>query len=203
MTPLTPFRVPLLLETTKVMKPACSAVKIRGRTAFRHGEAPDWVFWRAFAKVSSEKFRSIDFRQNSINRILLRSIEFFRTSEFSKQFHMNFCHSSLIDLQNIKTQKLTKASENNKAKGLTNVNQGVQIHNIWHSSLYKMKAGLLLCMMNYIGSPRTMYGVTFLDLLITTSLAQSGYSRISLMNMGLLFEIKLVLSLRGTLRLKE
>jgi hypothetical protein len=47
---------------------------------------------------------------------------------------MNFCHSSLIDLQNIKTQKLTKASENNKAKGLTNVNQGVQIHNIWHSS---------------------------------------------------------------------
>jgi len=46
-----------------------------------------------------------------------------------------FCHSSLIDLQNIKTQKLTKASENNKAKGLTNVNQGVQIHNIWHSSV--------------------------------------------------------------------
>jgi hypothetical protein len=33
-----------------------------------------------------------------------------------------------------KTQKLTKTSENNKAKGLTNVNQGVQIHNIWHSS---------------------------------------------------------------------
>jgi lysophospholipid acyltransferase (LPLAT)-like uncharacterized protein len=30
---------------------------------------------------------------------------------------------------------LTKASENNKAKDLTNVNQGVQIHNIWHSSL--------------------------------------------------------------------
>jgi len=46
-----------------------------------------------------------------------------------------FCHSSLIDLQNIKTQKLTKASENNKAKGLTNVNQGVQIYNIWYSSL--------------------------------------------------------------------
>jgi hypothetical protein len=33
-----------------------------------------------------------------------------------------------------KTQKLTKTSENNKAKGLTNANQGVQIHNIWHSS---------------------------------------------------------------------
>jgi hypothetical protein len=102
MTPLTPSRVPLLLDTTKVTKPACSAEKIRGRTAFGHGEAPDWVFWRASAKVSSGKV-SPDWV---------------------------FCHSSLIDLQNIGTQKLTKASENNKAKGLTNVNQGVQIHNI-------------------------------------------------------------------------
>jgi hypothetical protein len=75
MTPLTPSRVPLLLETTKVTKPACSAVKIRGRTAFCHGDAPNWVFWRASAKVSSRKFRSI---------------EFFKTFEFSKQFHMNF-----------------------------------------------------------------------------------------------------------------
>jgi hypothetical protein len=32
-----------------------------------------------------------------------------------------------------KTQKL---AENNKAKGLTNVNQGVQIYNIWHLSSY-------------------------------------------------------------------
>jgi len=31
--------------------------------------------------------------------------------------------------------KTTKTLENNKAKGLTNANQGVQIHNIWHSSL--------------------------------------------------------------------
>ena len=31
-------------------------------------------------------------------------------------------HFSLIVLQNIKTLKLTKALENNKAKGLTNVN---------------------------------------------------------------------------------
>jgi hypothetical protein len=68
MTPLTPSRVPLLLETTKVTKPACSAAKIRGRTAFCHGEVPDWVFWRASAKVSSGKFRSIDFGQNSIDR---------------------------------------------------------------------------------------------------------------------------------------
>lgn len=51
-----------------------------------------------------------------------------------KHFLMNFCHSSLIDLQNIKTQKITKASENNRAKGLTSANQGVQIDNIWHSS---------------------------------------------------------------------
>jgi hypothetical protein len=56
MTHLTPSRVPLLLETTKVTKPACSAAKIRGRTVFCHGEAPDWVFWRASAKVSSGNF---------------------------------------------------------------------------------------------------------------------------------------------------
>jgi glycerol kinase len=45
-----------------------------------------------------------------------------------------FCHFSLIVLQTQKTQKLTKTLENNKAKGLTSANQGVQIHNIWHSS---------------------------------------------------------------------
>jgi hypothetical protein len=125
MTHLTPSRVPLLLETTKVTKPACSAAKIRGRTSFCHGEAPDWVFWRASAKVSSGKFRSIDFY--SIDRVL-------QNFRIFQAIPHEFCHSLLIDLQNIKTQKLTKASENNKAKGLTNVNQGVQIHNIWHSS---------------------------------------------------------------------
>jgi hypothetical protein len=127
MTPLTPSRVPLLLETTKVTKPACSAAKIRGITAFCHGEAPDWVFWRAYAKVSSGKFWSIDFGQN-----FDRST--FQDFRISKHFHMKFCHSSLIDLENTKTQKLTKTSENSKAKGLTNVNQGVQIYNIWYSS---------------------------------------------------------------------
>jgi hypothetical protein len=81
MTPLTPSRVPLLLETTKVTKPACSAVKIRGRTPFCHEDAPDLVFWCASGKVSSGKFRSIDF---------------FRTSEFSKQFHMNFAIPHLL-----------------------------------------------------------------------------------------------------------
>jgi len=111
MTPLTPSRVPILLETTKVTKPACSAAKIRGRTAFCHGEAPDWVFWRASAQVSS------------IDRVL-------QNFRIFQAIPHEFCHSSLVDLQNIKIQKLTKASENNKAKGLTNVNQGVQIHNI-------------------------------------------------------------------------
>jgi len=124
MTPLTPSRVPILLETTKVTKPACSATKIRGRTAFCHGEAPDWVFWRASAKVSSGKFRSIEFYsidrlRAKFDRLTFSSIENFRI--FQAIPH-EFCHSSLIDLQNIKTQKLTKASENNKAKDLTNVN---------------------------------------------------------------------------------
>jgi hypothetical protein len=32
--------------------------------------------------------------------------------------------------------KLAKKLENNKAKGLTSANQGVQIHNIWHSSMF-------------------------------------------------------------------
>jgi hypothetical protein len=51
-----------------------------------------------------------------------------------QSFPYEICHSSLIILQKQKTQKLTKTLENNKAKGLTSANQGVQIHNIWHSS---------------------------------------------------------------------
>jgi hypothetical protein len=136
MTPLTSSRVPLLLETTKVMKPACYAAKIRGRTAFCHGEAPDWVFWRASAKVSSGKFLLIDFYsidrlREKFDRSILSSIDrVLQNFRIFQAIPHEFCHSSLIDVQNIKTQKLTKASENNKAKGLTNVNQGVQIHNI-------------------------------------------------------------------------
>jgi hypothetical protein len=134
MTPLTHSRVPFLLETTKVMQPACSAAKIRGRTAFCHGEAPDWVFWRASAKVSSGKFWLIDFGQNWIDRLLSSIDRVLQNFWIFQAIPHEFCHSSLINLQNIKTQKLTKASENNKAKGLTYVTQGVQIHNIWHSS---------------------------------------------------------------------
>jgi hypothetical protein len=140
MTPLTPSRVPLLLETTKVMRPACSAAKIRGRTAFCHGEAPDWVFWHASTKVSSGKFWSINFYSidrlwEKFDRLILRSIDrVLQNFWIFQAIPHEFCHSSLINLQNMKTQKLTKASKNNKAKGLTYVNQGVQIHNIWHSS---------------------------------------------------------------------
>jgi hypothetical protein len=136
MTPLTPSRVPLLLETTKVMQLACSAAKIRGRTAFCHGEAPDWVFWRASAKVSSGKFRSIDFYSIDLlrakfDRSILSSIDrVLQNFRIFQAIPHEFCHSSLT----YKTQKLSKASENNKAKGLTYVDQGVQIHNIWHSS---------------------------------------------------------------------
>jgi hypothetical protein len=98
MTPLTPSRVPLLLETTRVTKPACSAAKIRGRNAFCHGDTPDWVFWRAYAKVSSEKFRSIDFEQN-FNRSTFKFDRLtFQDFQIFKYFHMKFCHSSLIDL---------------------------------------------------------------------------------------------------------
>jgi hypothetical protein len=102
--------------------------------------ASDWVFWRPFAKVSSGKFRSIDFYSIDLlrakfDRSTLSSIDrVLQNFRIFQAIPHEFCHSSLIDLQNIKTQKLTKASENNRAKGLTNVNQGVQIHNIWHSS---------------------------------------------------------------------
>jgi hypothetical protein len=47
---------------------------------------------------------------------------------------MKFAIPLLLSIQKQKTQKLTKTLENNKAKGLTSANQGVQIHNIWHSS---------------------------------------------------------------------
>jgi len=140
MTPLTPSRVPLLLETTKVTKPACSAVKIRGRTAF--------LSWRSswlgvLARFCKSKFWEISidrliFDRSTSGKIRLIEFKFDRSSSSELRIFQviphEFCHSSLIDLQNIKTQKLTKASENNKAKGLNNVNQGVQIYNIWHSS---------------------------------------------------------------------
>jgi hypothetical protein len=115
MTPLTPSGVPVLLETTKVTKSACSTAKIKGRTAFCHGEAPDWVFWRASTKVCSGKFRSIDFYsidrlQAKFDRSNLSSIDrVLQNFRIFQAIPHEFFHSLLIDLQNIKTQKLTKA----------------------------------------------------------------------------------------------
>jgi hypothetical protein len=66
MTHLPSFRVPLLLETTKIMKPACSAGKIRGRTAFwlligRSGALCKSSFWEISIDRLRAKFRSIEF----------------------------------------------------------------------------------------------------------------------------------------------
>jgi hypothetical protein len=121
MTPLTPSRVPLLLETTKVMKPMCSTAKT-------------WL--DVLARFCNNQFWEKSIDQIKFDRstlVKIRSIDSPELPNF-QAFPHEICHSSLIDLKNTKTQKLTKTSENNKAKGLTNVNQGVQIHNIWHSS---------------------------------------------------------------------
>jgi hypothetical protein len=70
MTPLPSSRVPLLLETTKNMKPACSAVKIKGRAAFCHGGASDWVFWRALQKQVLGNFDRSTSGKVSIDQLL-------------------------------------------------------------------------------------------------------------------------------------
>jgi hypothetical protein len=131
MTHLSSSRVSLLLETTKNTKSACSAAKIRGRTAFWlligcSGALCKSRFWKN--SIDRPLFRSIDFGQS-----FDRSIDFSGPPNF-QSFPYEICHSSLIVLQKQKTKKLTKTLENNKAKSLTSANQGVQIHNIWHSS---------------------------------------------------------------------
>jgi hypothetical protein len=50
--------------------------------------------------------------------------------------------------------------------------------------LYRMIAGSLPFLENYISLPEMMYGPLFPDLLITMSLAPSGSSRINQMNMA-------------------
>jgi len=147
MTPLPSSRVPLLLETTKNTKPACSAANIRGRTAFwlligRSGALCKSSFW----EISMDRllFRSIDFRQSfdRSNSNFDRST--FQSLRISSHFLMKFAIPLLLSYRNRKhkTQKLTKTLENNMAKGLTRANQGVQIHNIWHSSLIISHAAL-------------------------------------------------------------
>jgi hypothetical protein len=82
MTPLPSSRVPLLLETTKNTKPACSAAKIRGRVAFCHGGASDWVFWRALQKQVLGNFDRSTSGKVSIDLLLSSIDRLFRTSEF-------------------------------------------------------------------------------------------------------------------------
>jgi hypothetical protein len=96
--------------------------------------ASDWVFWRALQKQVLGKFDLSTYISIDRLRAKFRSIDFSGPPNF-QSFPYEIFHSSLIVLQKQKTQKLTKTLENNKAKGLTSANQGVQIHNIWHSSL--------------------------------------------------------------------
>jgi hypothetical protein len=62
-----------------------------------------------FDRSTSENFRSIDFP----------SILNFQLFMF---FHLKITIFVLMSCKNVKTPKLTKTSENNKAQGLTNVN---------------------------------------------------------------------------------
>jgi hypothetical protein len=108
MTPLPSSRVPLLLETTKNTKPACSAAKIRGRAAFCHGGASDWVFWRALQKQVVGNFDRSTFISIDRLRAKFRSIDFSGPPKF-QAFPCEICHSSLIDLHK---QKNTKTNQN-------------------------------------------------------------------------------------------
>jgi hypothetical protein len=91
------------------------------------------------AKAGSEKFRSIDFGQSFDRSTFKFDRSTFQDLRISRHFLMKFAIPLLLTYRNKKTQKLTKTSENNKAKGLTSANQGVQIHNIWHSSMVTAK----------------------------------------------------------------
>jgi len=117
-----------MLGTAKLRESSCFPPKIRRRITFCHEKASQWVFWCvstaiSYGKIQLIKYNSIDrcrvkFDQStlsSIDRVLQNFLIF-------QAIPHEFCHSSLINLQNIKTQKLTKASENNKAKGLTYAN---------------------------------------------------------------------------------
>jgi hypothetical protein len=86
------------------------------------------------AKAGSGKFRSIDFGQSFDRSTFKFDRSTFQDLRISSHFLVKFAIPLLLTYRNRKTQKLTKTSENNKAKGLTSANQGVQIYNIWHSS---------------------------------------------------------------------
>jgi hypothetical protein len=84
MTPLPSSRVPLLLETTKNTKPACSVAKIRGRTAF-------WLLIGCSGTLCKSNFREI-----SIDRLLFRSIDFGKSLD---QSNFKFDRSTFQDLR--------------------------------------------------------------------------------------------------------
>jgi hypothetical protein len=89
-----------------------------------------------FWEISIDRllFRSIDFGQSFDRSTFKFDRSTFQDLRISRHFLMKFVIPLLLTYRNRKTQKLTKTSENNKAKGLTSANQGVQIHNIWLSS---------------------------------------------------------------------
>jgi type I site-specific restriction endonuclease len=128
MTSLPSSRVPLQLETTPNTKPACSAAEIRGRTAFwlligRSGALCKSSFWEN--SIDRLLFRSIDFGQIFDRSNLKFDRSTFQSLRISSYLLMKFAIPLLLSLQKQKTQKLTKTLENSKAKGLTSANQGV------------------------------------------------------------------------------
>jgi len=107
-------------------------------------------FWEK--SIDQIKFdRSTSVKIRSTFKFDRSTLQDFR---ISKHFLMKFVIPFLLTY---KTQKLTKTSENNKAKGITNVNQGVKIHNIWHSSL------LSLSHRSPLQSPAVNFHVLFLS----------------------------------------
>jgi hypothetical protein len=105
MTPLPSSRVPLLLETTKNTKPACSAAKIRGKTAFwlligRSGALLKSSFWEI--SIDRLLFRSIDFGQNFDRSNFKFDRSTFQDLRISSHFLMKFVIPLLLSYRNRK-----------------------------------------------------------------------------------------------------
>jgi hypothetical protein len=105
MTPLPSSRVPLLLETTKNTKPACSAAKIRGRTAFWLLIGPSGALCKSsFWEISIDRllFISIDFRQNFDRSNFKFDRSTFQDLRISSHFLMKFAIPLLLSYGNRK-----------------------------------------------------------------------------------------------------
>jgi len=105
MTPLPFSRVPLLLETTPNMKPACSAAEIRGRTAFwlligRSGALCKSSFWEIL--IDRLLFRSIDFGQSFDRSNFKFDRSTFQDLRISSYFLMKFVIPLLLSYRNKK-----------------------------------------------------------------------------------------------------